>query len=350
MLDLRGSFAPIRYVEITGEWAHSYRDENRFSSLDADNDRADSYHVQLQVSDLPVGLGETGFSVNRRRTGKNFAAFGRTQPIEFARFWNLPPNRGLVQAYQETVDEVSAAWQLSEKSSITGAIGQLERFEIYKGNRRRATLVIDEPYLPQLNYRFAHITSDVNSVRGSMILHEAQASKGLLQNRLNVSTRLKTIQRHQHVSQGLREDSRQYWETSSTVDLKGSWGTWSTGFGWREEHLWSGNYSLLPGRRTATTSMNYQTDQRRSFQSQGRLGVQTTNYTDFFQTNQGLSDERSLVVRWDGRAQPWGRLLRLNWFYEALSEQTPVLQEIYIRAGPELGEYVWNDSNGNGDS
>ncbi len=348
MLDLRGSFAPIRHVEITGEWAHSYRDENRFSSLDAENDRAHSYHVQLNVSDLPVGLGKTGFSVNRRRTGENFATFHRTQPVEFVRSWNLPINRGLVQAYRETIGEASAVWQLSEKSSITGTIGQLEQFEVFKGNRRETTLVIDEPNVPKLNYFFIHITSDTDSVRGTWIRHKAQVSKVLLQNRLSVSTRLNMDQRHQHVSRGLREDSRQYWETSSAVELKGGWGTWSAGFDWRDEHLWSRNYSLLPGRRTATTSMNYQTGQRRSFQSQGRLGIQYTNHTDFFQTNQGLSDERSLVVRWDGRAQPWGRLLRLNWFYEALSEQTPVLQEIYIRTGPELGEYVWNDSNGNG--
>ncbi len=348
MFDLRGSFAPIRYVEIAGEWAHSYRDENRFSSLDADNDRAHSYHVQLKVSDLPVGLGTTGFSVSRRRTGKNFAAFDRTQPVEFVRSWNLPIDRGLVQAHQETIDEVSATWQLSETSSITGTIGQLEQFGVFKGDRREATLIIDESYLPKLDYLFIHIKSDANSVMGKWVRHEAQASKELLQNRLSVQTRLKTSQRHQHISQGLREDSRQYWEISPAVELRGDWGIWSAGFDWREEHLWSGNYSLLPGRRIATTSMNYQTGQWRSFQSQGRLGVQYTDYTDFFQTNQGLLDERSLVVRWDGRAQPWGRLLRLNWFYEALSEQTPVLQEIYIRTGPELGEYVWNDSNGNG--
>lgn len=348
MFDLRGSFAPIRYVEIAGEWAHSYRDENRFSSLDADNDRAHSYHVQLKVSDLRVGLGTTGFRVSRRRTGKNFAAFDRTQPVEFVRSWNLPIDRGLVQAHQETIDEVSAAWQLSETSSITGTIGQLEQFGVFKGDRREATLIIDESYLPKLDYLFIHIKSDANSVIGKWVRHDLQASRELLQNRLRVQTRLKTSQRHQHISQGLREDSRQYWEISPAVELRGDWGMWSAGFDWREEHLWSGNYNLLPGRRTATTSMNYQTGQRRSFQSQGRLGVQYTNYTDFFQTTQGLLDERSLVVRWDGRAQPWGRLLRLNWFYEALSEQTPVLQEIYIRTGPELGEYVWNDSNGNG--
>ncbi len=348
MFDLRGSFAPIRYVEVVGEWAHSYRDENRFSSLDSDDDRANSYDALVALKDVPIGLGKMELTAHRRHTGKNFATFDRTQPIEFVRSWNLPIDRGRIQTHQETIDEVSAAWQISETSSVIGTIGRLEQLGVFEGNRRETTLLIDEPDWPKLNYLFIHIESEETSVRGRWVRHQAQMSKALMQNRLHVHTQFRTSQRHQHINEGLREDSQQYWELSPSVELRGAWGTWSTGLDWREEHLWSDNYSLIPGRRTATTSMNYQTGNWRSFQSQGRLGIQYTNYTDFFQTTQGRLNERSLVVRWDGRAQRWGRLVRLNWFYEALSEQTPVLQEIYIRTGPELGEYVWNDSNGNG--
>ncbi len=347
MLDLRGSFAPIRYVEIAGEWAQSYRDENRFSSLDAEDDRAHSYHVRMNIHDLPAGIGKAGFALNRRRTGENFAAFGRTQPVEFVRSWNLPLDRGLIQTHQETMDEVGATWQLSEKTSIMGLIGRLEQSDVFEGDRRELVLTIDEPYLPKLNYDFIHIKSDAGAVRGRWIRHKAEAGRAVLENRLSFNTRVKTSQRHQHIPEGLREDSRQYWELSPTVELKSGWGIWSAGFDWRDEHLWS-DYRLVPGRRTATTSVHYETVSRRAFQSQGRIGLQYTNHTEFFERTQGFADERSLVLRWDGRVQPWGRFLRLNWFYEALSEQTPVLQEIYIRTGPELGEYVWNDYNGNG--
>ena len=347
MFDLRGSFAPIRHVEIAGEWAHSYYDENRFSSLDADDDRAHSYHVQVKLHDLPVGLGKTEFELNRRRTGKNFATFSRTQPVEFTRSWNLPIDRGLIQMHQETIDEVSAAWRWSDNSSITGTVGQLKQTDVFRGDRRESSLIVNESYLPKLSYLLIDISSDAESVRGQWTRHEAQASQSLFQNHVTINTRLQTSQRYQRVDRGLRQDSHQYWQISPSVELDGNWGTWSAGFDWREEHLWS-NHSLLPGRRTATTSMNYETYPREGFRSQGHLGLRYTKHTEFFQITQGLSDERSLVLRWNGRTRPWGQLLRLNWFYEALSEQTPVLQEIYIRTGPELGEYVWNDSNGNG--
>ncbi len=38
----------------------------------------------------------------------------------------------------------------------------------------------------------------------------------------------------------------------------------------------------------------------------------------------------------------------INWYYEALTERTPVLQEIYVFAGPELGQYTWRDLDEDG--
>jgi len=348
MLDLRGSISPIRYVEVVGEWAHSFRDENRFSPLDAADNFAHSYHTILRVMDLPVGLGNVSITADRRRTGQHFAAFDRTQPIEFVRSWNLPIDRNLVQAHQETVDEANLEWRFSDQSSVTGTLGRLEQKEVFHGNRREAMVIINESRLPQLNYLFVHIKSNADSVRGQWIRHEARISQSLIQKRLTIHTRFKTNQRHQSIRQGLRQDSRQFWEISPQMEFKEEWGAVSAGFDWREEHLWTSAYNLIPGRRTATTSINYISKSQQSFQSQGSLGLRYIRHTDFFQTTQGLSDERSVVIRWNGRAQLWERLLRVNWFYEALSEQTPVLQEIYIRTGPELGEYIWDDSNGNG--
>ena len=348
MVDVRGSFSPVRHIEMVGEWAHSFRDENRFSSLDAADNLAHSYYARLRITDLPIGLGKASFALNRRHTGQNFAVFDRTQPVEFARSWNLPLDRGLVQAHRETIDQASATWHFSDQSSITGMLGRLEQRNVFHGNRKEVALTVNESYVPKFNYLFIHVASDADSVLGRWVRHEAQASQALIQERLTFNTQLVTNQRHQFIPKGLRQDSRQYWEISPQIELGSDWGTVSAQFDWREEHLWAANYSLMPGRRTATTSVNYTTDQRQSFQSQGRIGLRYTDHDDFFQTAQGLSDERSLVVRWNGRVQPWNRLLRLNWFYEALSEQTPVLQEIYIRTGPELGEYVWEDSNENG--
>ncbi|MCY4232702.1 MAG: hypothetical protein OXE59_03020 [Bacteroidetes bacterium] len=348
MIDLVGSFSPVRYVEIMGEWANSYRDENRFSSLDAADNHAHSYRGSLKLYELPLGIGRGGIKLDRRVTGQNFATFDRTQPIEFVRSWNLPIDRSLLQSNRETIDELNISWEFSDKSEISGTVGRLHQETVFKGNRRQFNLVVDEPNIPQLDYQFNYIESDSDSVRGQWIRHELLTSTSLIQQQLNISTRFKTSQCHQQIPLGLRQDSRQFWEISPLIEFKRGRSVISAGFDWREEHLWMSDYILLPGRRTATTSLNYSTRPGGVFQSEGRVGIQFTDHSNFFETYQGLTDERSLVMRWSGRAHPWDRLLRVNWHYEALSEQTPVLQEIYIRTGPELGEYVWIDSNQNG--
>jgi hypothetical protein len=50
----------------------------------------------------------------------------------------------------------------------------------------------------------------------------------------------------------------------------------------------------------------------------------------------------------EGEARPFGRALRAKTFYDALTERTPVLQETYVRTGPNLGQFVWRDDNGDG--
>ncbi len=347
MLDLRGSIAPIRYIELSGEWAQSFRDENRFSSLDAADDRAHSYHGRLQVMDLPVGVGTAMLVLSRRLTGENFATFDRVQPVEFGRLWNLPLSRSLVSAHRESIDEASIGWQISDKSSVTGTIGRLRQSGEFSGSRRVLETTINELRLPRLDYFFTAIESESELIQGNWVRHDAKLQQSLIDGRIALNLRFKTSHRRHQIRQGLRQSSQKYWQLPLSAEWTGNWGTLSPSFDWRDEHLWS-DYQLLPGRRTATTSLHYTTNGRRSFRSEGRLGWQRTKYSDFFQTTQGLTNERSLVLHWNGRLQPWKQLFRLNWFYEALSEQTPVLQEIYIRTGPELGEYVWTDSNGNG--
>jgi len=348
MMDVRGSFSPIEYIKVMGEWAHSYRDENRFSSLDAGDNHAHSYHAGLELTDVPVMLGDINLLIHRRRTGQNFATFDRTQPIEFVRSWNLPIDRTFVRINQETIDEINLGWKVSDSSTIDGVIGRLKQGQIFHGNRRQLSFDMNEPLIPKINYQFHWIDSRADSVQGHWIRHKLEASQVLSKERFHLRTTLLTSQRHQRIPQGLRQDSRQYWQISPYAEVNSKWGIFSAGWDWREEHIWVDEYQLIPGRRTSTTTLNYSSNAGQSFQSEGRIGLQYTDYTDFFQTTQGLTNERSVVVRWSGRIHPWKRLLRVNWRYEVLSEQTPVLQEIYIRTGPELGEYVWNDDNGNG--
>ena len=100
--------------------------------------------------------------------------------------------------------------------------------------------------------------------------------------------------------------------------------------------------------QSVTWDMHFDLKPYKTLTMEGRVGVRHRNHRKAFVSDQRPAEQRSAVVRWSGHLRPWQRALQMHWFYEALSERTPSLQEIYIRTGPELGEYVWVDANGNG--
>jgi hypothetical protein len=87
--------------------------------------------------------------------------------------------------------------------------------------------------------------------------------------------------------------------------------------------------------------------QGRNFTTEADLGYRTKHYSETF-ISKGDEDAESIAIRWTARANGWRRSVQTNFYYEALTEKTPILQETYIRTGTEIGQFVWEDANGDG--
>ena len=87
--------------------------------------------------------------------------------------------------------------------------------------------------------------------------------------------------------------------------------------------------------------------QSRNFTTEADVGYRKKRFTDEF-LNAGEEDAESIAVRWTSRISGWRRAVQTNLFYEALTEKTPLLQETYVRTGTEIGQFVWEDANGDG--
>ncbi len=122
--------------------------------------------------------------------------------------------------------------------------------------------------------------------------------------------------------------------------------TAGAGVEWRDEQLPLGGAFA-----DAATVYTIRTDARfrpsATYTTEAQVAYRTRKYTDAFQ-REGLLDNESVVLRWTNRWSPLARAVDLNTVYEAQTERSPVLQEIYLLVGQELGEYVWEDANGDG--
>ena len=346
MIDLRGSFAPVQQLEIYGEWAHSLYDQNRFSRLNAEDDLARAYNGGIRIDAIPVGWGTASGTIMRRHTGSNFNAFSRIKPVEFHRQWQLPESRSTRQAARETIDEATVAWQPTDQSSIGGTLGRLQQGPDFYATRQEYTLQINEPMWPSVHYQVHLSANDVDSTNGTWLRQQGRLESSILQGHMTPGVSYLQSRRLERVDEALSAVSNDYWQVSPDLTWQGTLGTFGATLDWREEKLWDRG-ELRKGSRATTLGLTFDVRSSRLWTTRGRVGWRTQAFSEHFRTTRGLADERSLVMQWSGRFRPWKQALQLNWFYETLSERAPVLQEIYIRTGPELGEYVWQDANGN---
>ncbi len=356
MLDLRGTVSPVRFLELFGEWATSLYDRNRLSPLHKADDTGRAYLGGLRLTPRPVGLGTVALSAQRRDIGRGFASFSRIRPVEFERLWNLSAQqtasmRQSLSAASETIDEGTVTWQASPHSSLTATAGRLALGHQFEAQRAEISLALEEPKWPQVRYHLISITSSDASLLqdGTWQRHNGSAAVSLLNKQLIPAVQYKKNRRivRAVAADSLIAPSNAFVHVTPGLTWRAPMGKVGASYDLRiDDRVHRG--AIARATQAATWDVHFDMRPSRIFRTEGRIGLRSLTYNREPGSGQTASDKRSAVMRWSGRLQPWQRALQLHWFYEALSERTPTLQEIYIRTGPELGEYVWVDANGNG--
>ncbi len=341
IVDLRGALAVVEGVEFFGEWASSGLDGNRYSALHEDDDQGTAYVAGVRVRPRRLGprrLGAMSFEARRRSIGTRYSPLDRIRHVEFGRRWHLGGLAGRSTVGDET-NEAKFMWELSENSTARAEVGRIALPDGFAGNRTEVRMQFAEGRWPHVAYRReAMRTRDpVLGERGSWTRLSGQVSRPM--GHFVPLIALKRSNRRQTLTepgaQGLKSKAyneirpgvswqkdqlefdggvRVRWDLDADGGIKGRWVTLDTG------------YDIRP---------------RSALSASGRVGWRS-------RTTLNSRAEESVVLQWSGRWQPWQRLFRLDWHYDAQSERTPVMQEIYIRTGAEIGEYVWNDDNGDG--
>lgn len=361
LVDFRGGLSPIKHLDIFGEWARSLNDENRLSSLDSADDQGDAYLAGLRLHPISIMVEERKFGTlaaqyRRRFTGDNFASFDRTRPIEFGRRWNLTgpgidPTGGTVQRGDEVIDEGDFTFAFTPRSRLQAELGRLNLDDAFQSSRQAVFLQTSEENLPQFDYRLEYIQSKDSTQRehGQWLRQLGSVEKSFLSRRLVPRFEVEHENRRQRI-----------FGTDSLTARSLGFVEYRPGLAWRTEQLEIGaQFKLrtedLPAAgdlRDASTAWTVQAPFRyrpnQTFNTAGSLGYRVKRFTDSFRIEQKRQDAESVVLRWNGGFAPLKRAMETDWFYEALTERTPTLQEIYVRTGPELGQFVWEDANGDG--
>ena len=357
VLDFHARFEPIRRVELFGEWARSFNDENRFSTLDRQDDVGYAYKGGIRLKQVPLSFGfeEKGYidaELRRRSIGANFESFNRIRAVEFGRKWNLSSRtvnaiNQMSSDQDESIDELAGRIYLNPRLFVGAEAGRIDLGTTF--NSRRS--MVEVGGYDQFDYRAEWIESDdlIDMIDGAWFRQRGQLMRPLIGTRLIPRFEFEHEERKQRVidTDSLARSSEAFTELRPGLAWADKGISASFNVEFRSEKDWAEG-----ALRDAATSTTYQStfDIRpgTTFNTDGSVGYRVKEFTEYFRINERRENTESLLLRWNTRWRPFKRAVDLTTRYEASTERTPTLQEIYIRTGPELGQFVWEDTNGDG--
>jgi len=348
LMSLRSDYALSDRIKLFGEWSFSDFDRNRFSDLDSDDNIDHAFLAGLRIDSLQSGIGSFSAGFSQRYTGKNFEFLDRVRDVEFDRIWNIEdPDRN----EEEWISEAELSWNPSDNSSIT-ARGALNRRDFFDGERFEVIVSSNEAGAPFLNANSNWVKSDDRFVNQTGDWFKLIGSTGYLFRIgeteitpfLNWETENRT---QQSQSDSLLAGSIEFYDLNPGIRLAAGTFSVSAGGGYRfNKRAQNGELIRESVSRTQRFGLTFQPSA--IFRSENQLQFRQKDTEDAFLGESQSPRSRGVLMRSvnnylfsEGGVE--GELL-----YEANTERRALLQETFIEAGPELGQFFWDDLNGDG--
>lgn len=355
LLDLRGGVRPLPGVRLEGEWARSMNDANRLSALDAADDAGTAVAGRLTLAPAArVLAGRVRASAAFERRSAHFFTFDRSRPVEFGREWNLA-DRGidatgpLEVGGAETERQATLEWSGGDSSRVSMALGRLTLGETFDGRRFTGSVRSFEPGRPGVRYDVRQVRSEDLRYEGAgRWVHHAGRLEGRPERPVRPYVEIeREVRRLRATSDSLDALSIAYLEVRPGIAWTGGRTSVSAEIERRSES-WPVAERLEHAATAWTSRVRARLDPFPDWSTAAEVAWRRRDFDAAFAARSDAADTRSLHVSWTGDGRPGGSRLRLGWLYQARTERSPTLQEIYLRTGPDRGEYVWVDDNGDG--
>lgn len=341
MVSITGSHQITERLSWYGEVALSDVDQNRFSTLD-DNDNADVAFIGgLSAEELEIGTVSLDVNYQRRQSGENFEAFERTREIEFDRRWNISET----DINGEKMDEFRVAVKFGEKSKADAEIGRL-MLPGQQSLRQSAGVVSEMVSSTYINYKqeYARTSFEITGMEDSWL-------KQISNIRTDISKTISgTIDVEHEDKQNRRKEgelansSFRFIEVIPGIEVRVNSAVINAGIGFREENIaQNGSFINAYDAIEQLYGLEWEYGTLLSTDNTIRLRNKKTSET---LKDQGVGNSNALLISSENQLETESLSLRSR--YSVNTQRQSIVQESYFEVGPELGQYVWLDGNENG--
>lgn len=352
LASLRAAAEPIRGLEVVAEVARSGLDRNRLSDLAATEQEGGAYRATLRLAPTELAGGTVAVDLDARVREAAFTPFGRVRPVEFNRAWNLArAGSGLpgLDTLREASTEAMLVWARPSGTRVGLEAGRLELGNGLTARRGALALEVREGAWPHLAYRaeLADADGDGLGEEGTWLRQRARLGVPLAAGvePFVVVEQERRAQRVRGVG-ALAPTSFAFAEVRPGVAVRRGVLEGALAVGLRAEDAPEGD-GWVDGARALTVAAEGRWTPSRTFATEAEAALRRRTVRNPLRAR-GEDDTESVALRWTTRWAAWARAVELTTLYRATSERAPVLQEVFVRVGPELGEYVWEDLNGDG--
>jgi hypothetical protein len=335
---------------IYGEFAGSRFDLNRFSPISETGNQGSAWVMGMSGGSNNFASKGFRYDLQHSSLSSNFAFFDRPREVEFDRKWNIADG-GQVK---EQLSTLNSGWRASPYTDVSVSGGLLRRDRI-QSDRIQTVVRSEEPDIANLTYlgSFVHSRDSLSATTGSWQRHNGDISKPLAVGTMVITPSIR-IEHENRDQRDLETDSLsllslRFTDLNPAISLRDASQRW----GLRLSGSYRTDFLPLDGEmqqesNALTRSVGWTYDAGRKFSTEQEIGLRDVEYTDRFKSAQGREDNRSVQVRSVVRYSIGGRILDGQWNYDLRSERRAKLQERYFEVGPELGSFIWEDTNGDG--
>lgn len=348
VLDLRGRFLPVAGIAFDAEVAQSLNDRNRLSALDSDDDRGRAFSIGLKAETPRSAAGRVWVTLAANRATSDFSTFERYREVEFARRWNItsfavPATSAIAGSTHEQELSGAVAWDKGDSLGLNLSASRLDIPLVFQAERLQGSFRGLFDHFPSLRVDVTGVRSedDFAATAGDWFNGVGRIEDSI--RRVQLALEIEAERRMDRRGDSLSTSSIRYTEVRPSATYEAGPTRLSAALERRAEALPIMG-TLNPAATSWTISTRAETTGKSSFRSDLEVGWRSRRVRPSFGESAGGSDTNALLVNTTGGASLG--IATLDWLYDARTERTPVLQEIYLRAGPELGAYVWEDSNG----
>jgi hypothetical protein len=359
VMSAHATAALLPHLEVFGEWGHSVRDRNRLSTIGNEDNGGLAYAGGIRLTPLTITAGRLPLTlsaaVKRQSIGATFSAFDRIRPVDHVRLWNLPfdeATSSMVGGGDETLDEFRFDVVSEANAALSLEVGRFNRADILSADRQAIDLSLAMPGLPGLTYRGQRAASasfQGAAGAGTWTGHSARLFKSFLGGRLIPRIDVESENRQQRPagSDSLARTSLSFTEIRPGAGWETERLALGGGIGLRREAEWDKG-SLVPAAvaRTFTSEVRWRPGPYS--ETSAAVTIRSRTYDAYFRSEYGFQDGETVSMQWRSNLRPQRGPVHIDWAYDALTERSPRLQEIFVRVGSGLGEYVWVDSNNDG--